>query len=219
MPPPPPGAGPVPVLLSPIVTDVFYRRNLPHWQPAKTPVFVTWRLHGSFPEGFAAHLRRWRGDPRTQFLTSERVLDAARSGPLWLKDPEIAAIAEQAIVRGAEIGHYTLCAYVVMPNHVHALLEPIVPLEKLMGGIKGASARYANLRLGRTGKPFWQDESFDRWVRDEPEFIRTKMYIENDPVRARLCAKPEDWLWSSAKKKWHSDTSLCGVRARSCGRD
>ena len=87
-----------------------------------------------------------------------------------------------------------------MPNHVHALLEPLVALHKLMGGIKGVSARDANVKLGRTGKPFWQDESFDHWIRNAGQFARPKTYIEHNPVKARLCAKPEDWPWSSAHK-------------------
>jgi len=182
------------------MTTGFYRRNLPHWQPEGCAIFLTWRLYGSLPDGFAEHLRKWNSEPRKQFLSAERVLDAATSGPLWLKDAEIAACAERAIQRGAELGHYVLRGYVVMPNHVHALLEPLVPLHKLMGGIKGVSAHDANAKLGRTGKPFWQDESFDHWVRDPGQFIRTKTYIENNPVKARLCAKPEDWPWSSAHK-------------------
>jgi REP element-mobilizing transposase RayT len=182
------------------MTPGFYRRNLPHWQPEETAIFLTWRLYGSLPNGFVSHLGKWKSEPRKQFLSAERALDAASSGPLWLKDPEIASCAERAIRFGAELGHYTLRAYVVMPNHVHALLEPIVPLHKLMGGIKGVSARDANAKLGRTGKPFWQDESFDHWIRDAAQFARTKTYIECNPVKARLCAKPEDWPWSSAHK-------------------
>jgi putative transposase len=181
------------------MTHCFYRRNLPHWQPEGSALFVTWRLHGSFPKGFTEHLRKWRGDPRKQFLNAEHVLDAASSGPVWLKEPEIACYAERAIRGGAELGHYVLRAYVVMPNHVHALLEPLVPLRKLMSGVKGVSARYANARLGHTGKPFWQDESFDHWIRDAGQFARARTYIENNPVKARLCAKPEDWPWSSAR--------------------
>jgi REP element-mobilizing transposase RayT len=182
------------------MTHGFYRRNLPHWQPEGTAVFLTWRLYGSLPNGFAAHLQKWKIEPRKQFLSAERALDAASSGPLWLRDPEIAGYAERAIRFGAELGHYKLRAYVVMPNHVHALLEPLVSLHKLMGEIKGVSAHDANAKLGRSGKPFWQDESFDHWIRDAAQFARTKAYIERNPVKARLCLKPEDWPWSSAHR-------------------
>jgi REP element-mobilizing transposase RayT len=128
------------------------------------------------------------------------MLDTAATGPLWLNDPEIAGYVERALKQGAELRHYVLRAYVIMPNHVHVLLDPLVDLYRLTGGIKGVSARDANVRLGRTGKPFWQDESFDHWIRDAGQFTRTRSYIENNPVKARLCAKPEDWRWSSAPK-------------------
>jgi putative DNA methylase len=183
-----------------MMTGDYYRRNLPHWQPEKSTILLTWRLHGSLPKGFAEHLRKYRDEPGKQFAASEAVLDAAASGPDWLKDSEIAEIARRAILRGSDLGQCELRAYVVMPNHVHILLDPLVPMAKLTSGIKGVSARYANLKLGRTGSHFWQDESFDHWIRNEGQLVRAKAYIENNPVKAGLCAKPEDWRWSSAHK-------------------
>jgi len=183
-----------------MMTVRFYRRNLPHWIPEKSALFLTWRLHGSLPKGFAERLRKWNGEPARQFQKADSMLDAASGGPLWLKDPEIARLVERAILRGGELGHFSLRAYVIMPNHVHILLEPLLPLDRLTGGIKGVSARDANARLGRTGQPFWQDESFDHWIRDAGQFARTKAYIENNPVKAHLCGNPQDWPWSSAHK-------------------
>jgi hypothetical protein len=52
--------------------------------------------------------------------------------------------------------------------------------------------------LGITGQPFWQDESYDRVVRDEAEFGRIMRYIEMNPVTAGMAATPEDFPWSSA---------------------
>jgi putative DNA methylase len=91
-------------------------------------------------------------------------------------------------------------AYVLMPNHVHILINPLVPLRRITGGIKGVSARDANGALGRTGKAFWQDESFDHWIRNDAQLERIQSYIEYNPVKAGLVAKPEDWQWSSAHK-------------------
>jgi putative transposase len=54
-----------------------------------------------------------------------------------------------------------------MANHVHVLFEPRVTVARIMGGIKGVTAREANRILGRIGQPFWQDESFDHWIRNE----------------------------------------------------
>ena len=65
-------------------------------------------------------------------------------------------------------------------------------------GLKGSTARNANRILGRTGQPFWQDESFDRYLRRSSQIERTIDYIENNPVSARLVYSPDGWPWSSA---------------------
>jgi REP element-mobilizing transposase RayT len=85
-----------------------------------------------------------------------------------------------------------------MPNHVHALLLPTVPMSAITRWLKGSTARKANLILERTGGVFWQDESFDHQVRDEVELERIARYVENNPVSAGLVAYPSDWQWSSA---------------------
>ncbi len=182
------------------MTVSYYQRNLPHWQPEECSIFITWRLYGSLPLGFAKHLRKWEKEPGKQFLAADKELDEASIGPRRLSDPEIVVFTDSAIKRGAELGQYALRAYVIMPNHVHVLLDPLVSLRQLTSGIKGVSARYSNTKLGRTGKPFWQDESFDHWIRNPGQFVRTKNYIENNPVKAGLCANPQDWPWSSAHK-------------------
>jgi len=86
-----------------------------------------------------------------------------------------------------------------MANHIHVLLAPLAQLRLLTQELKGASARRLNAILHRTGR-FWQAESFDHWVRNEAQFVRIKKYIENNPVKAGLVAKAEDWPWSSAFK-------------------
>jgi REP element-mobilizing transposase RayT len=86
-----------------------------------------------------------------------------------------------------------------MPNHVHLLLQPKASLSRITNGLKGASAREANRVLGRTGQPFWQDESFDRWVRGAGEFARIREYILQNPVQAGLVGRAEDWPWSGGR--------------------
>lgn len=201
----------------------FYRRNLPHWLPEGKSIFITWRLHGSLPASLLRTTRTARNgratkpanaspqeSPGKKFLQLDAALDSAKSGPLWLADPEIADYAEYPIVRGAELGRYQLHAYVIMPNHVHILLEPRLPLAKITGVLKGVAARDANATLGRSGKPFWQDESFDHWVRNSAEFERIRHYIEWNPVRAGLVARPEDWTWSSAGSSFFRGTGIPG---------
>ena len=69
---------------------------------------------------------------------------------------------------------------------------------KVTRTLKGYTARQANLALGRTGQPFWQSRSFDRWVRNEQEFGRIVQFIESNPVKAGLAQAPPLWPWSSA---------------------
>ncbi len=88
-----------------------------------------------------------------------------------------------------------------MANHVHLLLTPNLPVHKAIMNIKSASARVANSILQRTGEHFWQDESYDHWVRNDRERNSIVRYIHNNPVKAGLVDEPEDWLWSSASRQ------------------
>src|SRR5690348_2234894 len=175
-----------------------YRWNLPHWHPEGKILFVTWRLAGSLPAEFIRE-SRCNAEIRT-FRSVDAALDRAESGPLWLKDHRIASYVVDSLQHGeAVFDEYRLHAYVVMPNHVHVLLEPHTNLRRITQGIKGTTSRRANAILQRTGQPFWQDESFDRWMRDEDEFLRVRHYIVQNPVAAGLVKVPEDWRWSSAR--------------------
>ncbi len=174
-----------------------YQRRLPHWHPDGQPLFLTWRLHGSLPPHRffpPSNLRSGKG-----FVAMDRLLDHARTGPLYLARPEIATIVVEAILFGQNpLGHDSLHAFVVMPNHVHLLITSLVPVPKLLQSLKGTTARRANQTLRVTGKVFWQEESYDHLVRDETEFRRIQAYIEENPVRAGLAQRPEDYRWSSA---------------------
>ncbi len=148
--------------------------------------------------------------PGKRFKLLDATLDSATFGPRWLSDPEIAAYTEYPILRGAELGRYELHAFVIMPNHVHVLLEPRLVLAKITGVMKGVAARDGNATLGRIGKPFWQDESFDHWVRNSAEFERIRYCIEWNPVSAKLVTKPGDWEWSSASRKFANARPISG---------
>ncbi|MBI3661753.1 MAG: transposase [Acidobacteria bacterium] len=185
----------------------YYERNLPHWHPEGHPLFITWRLHGSLPKEVLQAIKNDRKNKKRTsagktFRNADRLLDRAQSGPLWLKDPRIANCVVDSLRRGdAELNHYRLHAFVVMANHVHALLTPLVAVRRITNGIKGVTSREANRILRRTGQPFWQVESYDHWVRSDAQFERIRAYIENNPVHAGLVARPQDWPWSSAYKK------------------
>jgi putative transposase len=172
----------------------FHRRRLPHYYSIGQPMFITWRLHGSLPAN--------RSFPKTMdaendFLAMEQTWDNACTGPQFLSRPEIANVVVQAI-QFRDARDYELHAYVVMSNHVHLLMTPLVKVSKTMQSLKRFTARECNRILGFTGKQFWQNESYDRLVRDDAEFQSIVRYIENNPVTARLVPAPEKFFWSSA---------------------
>jgi putative transposase len=176
----------------------FYRRRLPHWHPPNADFFVTWRLHGSLP---LSHQFQ-HASAGEAFVAMDKQLDSATTGPLWLKDPSVAVRVNRVLLLGMTEWHfYELHAWVILANHVHVLLHPLVPVHKAIMNVKSASARVANVVLNRTGKHFWQDESYDHWVRNDRERNAIIRYIHFNPVKAGLVTDPEDWPWSSASRQ------------------
>ncbi len=176
---------------------VFSRRRLPHFYEEGRPVFLTWCLQGSLP----SH-RVFPAEALTSgqaFAALDRLLDEARGGVDYLRQPRIADLIVEGIRYNAEVlRHYSLHAYTVMPNHVHLLVTPVIPLPKLTKSLKGITAKRANAMLKLKGKTFWQDESYDRLVRNGLAFDRIRNYIEQNPVRAGLVSEASDYAWSSA---------------------
>jgi len=167
---------------------VFYRRRLPHWVPDNATVFVTWRLAGSLPAKASRVL-----------LGQDERLDRLPSGPVWLQDGRVASMVVEALQYGETVRQfYHLYAWVIMPNHVHVIFQPRARLASILRWLKGRTSRRANQILGRTGTPFWQDESFDHWVRSAQELEDLIAYVECNPVKAGLVEAAEQWPWSSA---------------------
>jgi putative transposase len=174
-----------------------HERRLPHWDLVGQPLFVTFRSQGSLPASrvFSPSLLT----DGKRFVTMDRLLDKADAGPRYLGMPEIAGLMVAYIRDGEQrFRRYELHSFVVMPNHVHMLVTPSVVATKWLGPLKGFTAHEANRILGRTGT-FWQDESYDRVVRSGAGLERVRRYIENNPVKAGLVTRPEDFRWSSAR--------------------
>jgi len=140
-------------------------------------------------------LPHWEDDGAVYFVTP--VTDAAFSGSLTT--PELAsAIVE--VLHHDDGRRYDLHAYVIMPDHMHLLFQPLprdgscVSLSEIMHAIKGVSAHRINRLLQREGA-VWEVESHDRAVRDEREYHSKWWYIRRNPVRAGLVQTPEDWPW------------------------
>jgi REP element-mobilizing transposase RayT len=134
----------------------------------------------------------------------------------------IAEAVAESLHRGVLLGHYGLGVWAILSNHMHLLLLPKSAPSRLLQSLKGASAREANRILRRTGERFWQAESYDHWVRDEPEWKRIANYIEENPVKAGLVRRAVDYRWSSASRSLANaetnlgaaDTSVCATAPR-----
>ncbi len=106
---------------------------------------------------------------------------------------------EETLKRGAEEYRiYDLLSWVIMPNHIHIVIQPRRPLPKITRWLKGSTAKKANTILQRTDETFWQEESYDHCVRNTDELNRIIRYVERNPVRAGLSRSIETYHWSSA---------------------
>ena len=124
-------------------SKTYYRRHLPHYQPAGESYHIVFRLAGSIPANLMEELRSQREaekkriaatkseSEKTKLLQQhrwkyfervEKLLDSNNQGPFWLRKPEIAAIVEEAMHYYDE-KEYLLIAYSIMPNHIHALFK------------------------------------------------------------------------------------------------
>jgi REP element-mobilizing transposase RayT len=203
---------------SPLESGFHFRGQLPHLKRTGATYFVTFRLSDSLPGCEIARLKAERRalldharaakSPLTwheeQLLLAwycdkvESLLDAG-SGACWLSKPAIANLVTSALnfFRG---DRYDLSAWVVMPNHVHAVVWPYpnVTLSRILHSWKSFTSKQASQLLPIGISHFWQRESFDHWIRSDEERGRLVAYVENNPVKAQLCARREDWPWSSA---------------------
>jgi len=179
------------------------RGYLPHFDGAELAQFITFRLHDALP---GSVLARWKeelklensGDVESVLRRRvEAYLDQGH-GSCYLKEPGLATMIQSALLFHDQ-SKYRLSSWVIMPNHVHLLCTPAAGhhLAEIMHSLKSYTSNEANRMLDRKGR-FWQKEYFDRYIRNARHFAKVVAYIENNPVKARLCEKAEDWPFSSA---------------------
>ena len=85
--------------------------------------------------------------------------------------------------------------YVLMPDHVHFFCAPrgdLCKLDKFVGKWKEWTAKFAHRRCN-ADVPFWQTEFFDHVLRSSESYEQKWDYVRNNPVRAGLVERPEDW--------------------------
>ncbi len=181
------------------------RGYLPHWEAGEVAQSINFRLADSLPaevlERLSEDLKALDDDEKNlkRRIRIEEALDRGH-GSGALSRPAISELVESALLH-FDANRYRLHAWCLMPNHVHVLITPIAgwSLSAITHSWKSFTAKKANALLDQQG-PFWAPEYYDRAIRDGAHYATAVDYIAMNPVKARLCEKPDDWRFSSSWK-------------------
>jgi len=178
------------------------RRNLPHREQPGGTYFVTFRLGDSVPQPL---LVQWREEQKnwlkhhpkpwnwkTEHEHKRRFVEDREDwldrghGSCLLRDSRAGQIVADAL-RHFNFKRYVLDAFVVMPNHVHVLVQPTAghSLADIVHSWKSFTASAINRALDRNGQ-LWMPESYDHVVRDWRELLAWRQYIAANPEKAGL---------------------------------
>ena len=179
-----------------------YTRNLPHWRQDGATYFVTFNLADALPGPKKNELKSMRRDweqryplPRDEaawteyaksvFRQVEKWMDAGY-GKAWFRSKEYADELQRTILHYHE-QRYEIGCFVIMANHSHLVIRPFQTsqLENEIKAMKNISARFINKRESLDGA-LWQQESYDRIIRDEEHLYRVVQYIGANPRRAGM---------------------------------
>ena len=178
-----------------------FRGYLPHYDAGSTLQVITFRLADSLPDYVTKKMLELAKDTADFRRQVEKYLDTGYGESLLLK-PKHAETVKTAF-QHFDGKRYRLNSWVVMPNHVHVLIEPLhgFPLGKIVSSWKGFTA----YEIGRMESGYlkqwsriWQPEYFDRYIRNAQHYEAVVRYIEDNPVKAGLVKAASHWIWSSA---------------------
>ncbi|MCX6538978.1 MAG: transposase [Acidobacteria bacterium] len=186
------------------------RGYLPHFDSERVVQHVTFHLADSLPADALARLNVEVATNASASRDTERRqriddwIDAGH-GNCLLRAPRAAQLVQDALLF-FDGERYTLYAWVVMPNHVHALFQTTArwELARIVGSWKSFTgrrlAKFPEALAGPVASgPVWHRDYWDRFIRDEQHFHAVRRYIHDNPVKAGLVSRPEDWNWSSAR--------------------
>ena len=189
-------------------------RNLPHWDQTGALTFVTMRLADSMPKEV---VKKWHeeieswlrennlANRKVEDILNDPNVDARRKQNLkqfkfrrWhghlddchgecpLRDPKLAAEVGKSLLHFHGT-RYDLERFIVMPNHVHILIQmrSSFELRKELAGVMRFNGRTINRMSGNKGE-FWQSEPFDHVVRSQEQFHYLQNYIYENPHKANL---------------------------------
>ncbi len=102
---------------------------------------------------------------------------------------------ELLVVAWRQADRWRVGRYVLMPDHIHFFCAPaddVTPLKKWMEYWRNAVTRTWSVKAQ---KPLWQRDYWDRQLRHGESYGEKWEYVRNNPVRAGLVARPEDWQY------------------------
>lgn len=183
--------------------DGWYNRGyLPHFDSPDVVQFLTWRLADSLPQVLLDkvedEMTSLPFDPKKREAERRKRLDQLLDrgyGQCWLRRRACAEIMRDALLANDGDRHL-VHAWVIMPNHLHLLVQFFEEggMGELVEEWKGSTARDINALIGRSG-PLWQEDFWDRYIRDQDHYNNVVRYITLNPVRAGLVKSPEKWPW------------------------
>ena len=199
-----------------------WRGYMPHFDSHDVIQHVTFHLVDSLPKDVLAllleEIQQLDPDQRdTEKRLRLEVLVDAGHGACWLQQPECARIVQDALLHFDD-QRYRLLAWVVMPNHVHALFQPMngSSMGSVVRSWKTFTANAIGQLVRKANEPVprvWHPEFWDRYIRNEKHFANTIAYIHDNPVKAGLVTHPEQWPWSSASTG-NAGLGPAGLRTR-----
>lgn len=188
--------------LHPDLPITVYQRHLPHWRQVGATYFVTFRLGDALPQEKLNYLKRLREEwerrnppPRSKECWEAFAKEYTTQSERWLDEGYgICHFREQRWTTdlSERLHHfqgerYFLSCWAIMPNHCHVVIKPFdgFNVEDLIGAMKGVCARHINKDLGTSGA-IWEEESYDRIIRDEEHLWRVVQYIGRNPKLSGL---------------------------------
>lgn len=202
-----------------------HHKHLPHWRQDGVTYFVTARLADSMPQSKLEQWERlrsaWLWNHRIESVEQVKTLPPEQQkefhkqfNALWhswldagygacqLAKPEVRLSLLDVFYKN-ESTAYELDAWVIMPNHFHAVvsLKSDTQLGAVLKHWKGGSAREINKLLNRQGS-LWQAESYDHIVRSEAQLQHYRRYIANNPIHPRL--RSDEYVIGLGKTTWPS---------------
>jgi putative DNA methylase len=176
------------------------RGYLPHFDAGAVVQTITFRLADSMPRALYDEIAAAALALDDLRVRADAAMDEGH-GSCVLAQQNIAAIVQSALEH-FDGERYRLIAWVIMPNHVHAMIEqmPGRRLGDIVHSWKSFTANRINKVIGKAGE-VWAADYFDRYIRDDAHYASALHYIENNPVKAGLVRHAAEWEYSSAAER------------------